>query len=85
MAVALALLLATGTACADTVSPGDAATSPTRAAATPSQGAGHSSSSPSQAPVPEVLDFTAPLLGGGTVNGASYAGKDLAIWFWAPW
>lgn len=35
--------------------------------------------------VPAVLDFTAPQLGGGTVEGADYAGKDTAIWFWAPW
>ena len=35
--------------------------------------------------VAEILDFTAPRLGGGTVDGADYAGKDTAIWFWAPW
>lgn len=33
----------------------------------------------------EVLDFSAPKLGGGTVEGTDYAGKDTAIWFWAPW
>ena len=37
------------------------------------------------ATVPEILDFTAPALGGGTVHGTSFAGKDLALWFWAPW
>jgi len=45
-------------------------------------------SSRSEAPpagVPEVLDFTAPSLGGGSVNGSDYVGKDVAIWFWAPW
>ncbi len=35
--------------------------------------------------VPDVLDFTAPRLGGGTIDGAQYAGAPLAIWFWAPW
>ena len=35
--------------------------------------------------VPEVLDFSAPRLGGGAVAGSDYVGKDLAIWFWAPW
>ena len=35
--------------------------------------------------VSEVLDFTAPSLEGGAITGADYAGKDLAIWFWAPW
>lgn len=43
-------------------------------------------STASQAPeVPEVLDFEAPLLGGGTFRGAHLAGKDVAFWFWAPW
>lgn len=37
------------------------------------------------ADVPQVLDFSAPQLGGGTVDGASFAGRDIAIWFWAPW
>ena len=35
--------------------------------------------------IPGVLDFSAPRLGGGTVEGADYSGKHLAIWFWAPW
>jgi hypothetical protein len=42
------------------------------------------SETPSSA-MAEVLDFTAPQLGGGTLEGADYAGKDTAIWFWAPW
>ncbi|HEX6208154.1 MAG TPA: hypothetical protein VF058_07340 [Actinomycetota bacterium] len=36
-------------------------------------------------PVPGELRFTAPALGGGTIDGAEYAGSDLVIWFWAPW
>jgi hypothetical protein len=36
-------------------------------------------------PVVELLDFEAPLLGGGTFRGADLAGKDVAFWFWAPW
>lgn len=32
-----------------------------------------------------VLDFSAPALDGGTVSGTDYEGRDLAIWFWAPW
>jgi hypothetical protein len=36
-------------------------------------------------PAPEVLDFEAPLLAGGTFHGADLAGKDVAFWFWAPW
>ena len=33
----------------------------------------------------EILDFTAPKLGGGQVVGSEFAGKDVALWFWAPW
>jgi len=32
-----------------------------------------------------LLDFRAPKLGGGLVNGNDFAGQDLALWFWAPW
>jgi hypothetical protein len=34
--------------------------------------------------VPAVLDFTAPLVGGGEYSGALAAGKPTAFWFWAP-
>ncbi|MGH2634535.1 MAG: hypothetical protein ACRDHU_00040 [Actinomycetota bacterium] len=44
-----------------------------------------SSTRPPASAVAEVLDFSSPKLGGGTVRGADYAGADLAIWFWAPW
>lgn len=33
---------------------------------------------------PEALQFTAPLVGGGTFDGAAVAGKPVAFWFWAP-
>ena len=41
-----------------------------------------------QAPAPavaKVLDFKAPNLAGGQVVGSEFAGKDVAVWFWAPW
>ncbi len=34
--------------------------------------------------VPELLQFTAPLVGGGEFTGADYAGKPTVFWFWAP-
>jgi hypothetical protein len=37
------------------------------------------------APTPQVLDFIAPRLGGGQVVGSELAGKDVAMFFWAPW
>ena len=39
----------------------------------------------SEGGVPKILQFSAPLLSGGTIEGASLAGKDVAIWLWAPW
>lgn len=35
--------------------------------------------------VPEELRFSAPLLTGGGMRGDEYAGRDVAVWFWAPW
>jgi hypothetical protein len=33
-----------------------------------------------------LFGFTAPRLGGGSqVTGAELQGKDVALWFWAPW
>ena len=36
------------------------------------------------AAVPELLQFTAPLVGGGEFVGSDYAGRATAFWFWAP-
>lgn len=33
----------------------------------------------------KILSFEAPKLGGGQVDGDDLRGKDVAIWFWAPW
>ena len=35
--------------------------------------------------VPEILQFTAATLDGGTFDGASLAGTNAVFWFWAPW
>lgn len=32
-----------------------------------------------------AADFSGPRLGGGQVDAVSYAGEDVALWFWAPW
>jgi hypothetical protein len=34
--------------------------------------------------VPEALNFSAPLVGGGEFVGADVAGLPVAFWFWAP-
>jgi hypothetical protein len=33
----------------------------------------------------DLMDFEAPRLGGGQVTGSELQGKDVALWFWAPW
>ncbi|MGQ0678041.1 MAG: hypothetical protein ACT4OM_00015 [Actinomycetota bacterium] len=42
-------------------------------------------SPPSALPADNVLEFAAPRLGGGQVVGSELAGKDVAMFFWAPW
>lgn len=32
----------------------------------------------------DLLAFTAPLVGGGTFDGASATDRPVAFWFWAP-
>lgn len=40
---------------------------------------------PKPAQVPEVLDFTAETVDGASFSGASLAGTNTVLWFWAPW
>jgi hypothetical protein len=80
-AIAFAALALLVSACgAD--GPTDAATSDPGA---PPVESGAPPSGSSTEAIPEILDFEAPLLAGGTLRGADYAGKDVAFWFWAPW
>jgi hypothetical protein len=39
----------------------------------------------SQSAAAEVLAFQATTVGGTAFDGGEYAGKDLMLWFWAPW
>jgi hypothetical protein len=34
--------------------------------------------------VPDVLNFTATGLDGTAINGATFVGRPVAFWFWAP-
>lgn len=63
------------------------------AAATPTSGQAVASPTPARDPDepstrPEpaaILGFSAPLLAGGQLEGSSLEGRDVALWFWAPW
>jgi hypothetical protein len=52
-------------------------TSP-RPTATPSPATAGSAS------VPDVLGFTAPLVGGGELDASTLAGETAVFWFWSP-
>lgn len=74
---------------ADTPSPAASAADTTGPAATDGGDdttAPVESSSETRAPaeVPAALQFSSPLVGGGTFEGASVAGAPAAFWFWAP-
>ena len=57
----------------------------TETSAAPAEAAASGTVSATASPdVPEILRFSAPLLGGGTYDGAAAAGKVTAYWFWAP-
>jgi len=63
----------------------DAASSPapqTPASTTPSA---ETPAPPKPAQVPEALDFTAETVDGASFSGASLAGTNTVLWFWAPW
>lgn len=81
----LALVLA---ACGDggPAAAPEATPAPTTAATVTS--AGRAAPTPAAAPpvsVPDALKFSAQGLDGAPVVGADYAGRDVALWFWAPW
>ena len=80
--VALVVLLsACGGPQSETAAP-DASTAPSDvavsepSAGTPSAAAGAT---------PAALNWTAPLVGGGQLDGNDLAGGDVVLWFWAPW
>lgn len=35
--------------------------------------------------VPQALAWDAELVGGGQLSGGDLAGRDVVLWFWAPW
>ena len=69
-------------ACGDPASSSTEPTTPTSGAAV---GAPVSTAAaPDRTVVPDSLAFTAPRVGGGTINMADFAGKPVLLWFWAP-
>ncbi|MDO8392725.1 MAG: hypothetical protein Q7V57_19795 [Actinomycetota bacterium] len=50
----------------------------------PSSSAAPPATASANGEAPEALQLTAPLVGGGTIDLAQYAGTTVALWFWAP-
>ena len=44
-----------------------------------------SSAGASAGAVPAALDWSVERLGGGQIEGGDLAGRDVVLWFWAPW
>ena len=84
---ALAVLSTALGACGDADGTGDAG-APTTAApaagATVATTAADTDPGEGDAPTPELLQFTAPLVGGGSFEAATVAGTPTVFWFWAP-
>lgn len=36
-------------------------------------------------PAPESIDWTAPLIGGGSIDMTGYRDRAVMLWFWAPY
>lgn len=74
------LLIAAVTACGDDDAPSESAPD--------SQQVGDSVSTETTTGAdkePAMFDFVADDVRGGEVVGAEYAGRDVVVWFWAPW
>jgi opacity protein-like surface antigen len=76
------LLAACGSTDAQESAEVQAAAEPSTTADAGSAGAATSgaASEPSDGPFDAV-----PAVGGGQIDGTELAGRDLALWFWAPW
>lgn len=82
------MALALGAACGgdgddgEAASPGSSGPVP---AVTMAAGAATTASRPAgPAVVPEILRFSASLVGGGALDAAGAAGAPVVFWFWAP-
>ncbi|HVF33229.1 MAG TPA: hypothetical protein VM933_09350 [Acidimicrobiales bacterium] len=65
--------------------PADVATPSTSESAASSAADAPAASATSEAPAADLLSFTAPAIGGGEVDVASFRGRPTLLWFWAPW
>jgi len=85
-----AFVAATGlaaVACGGSDAADDSASTPVGTEAAPADepaDGDESGDSTDAAQVPGLLQFTAPLVGGGELDAAELADKPTAFWFWSP-
>ena len=75
-------------ACGGATDPGSSAAQPAPTAAAPAATTAADGGGDAPAPtgdVPAALDFSAPLVGGGSIELGASAGRPVLLWFWAPW
>lgn len=83
--VAVACGGGTGPSAQDATSPATGDTSsPTSPSASPTTDGADPGASPRDR-VDQLFAFQAPRITGGTYDATQLAGRDVAIWFWAPW
>jgi hypothetical protein len=70
----LAALTLAVTGCSSVAAPGNGA--PAQPGAAPSSGSTVTSG---------ALGFTAPILGGGSLDAGTLSGRPVLLWFWAPY
>lgn len=46
---------------------------------------GESSTTAATGPVPESINWTAPLIGGGEIDMSGFRDRGVMLWFWAPY
>lgn len=82
LAVVAACTAGDGGATAPTIRPPSPSTPSGTAAAEPDDAA--TGSAPSSS-TDRLFAFEAQQVTGGTYDGSQLSGRDVAIWFWAPW
>ena len=77
--VLVVLLAACGAPAVESAAPGNDAPDPTAAAG------GDAPAAPGAPAVPAALAWSVDRIGGGQIDGGDLAGRDIVLWFWAPW
>ena len=85
-ALVVLVLLVAGACGSDNPAAPDDPQAPTTSTTPPTTAEASGATSPQpRGAVPEALDFTAAAVTGDRIDARTFAGADVALWFWAPW